>query len=239
LNQAKGLLAKSPPATVADVVNNNKKITRFYAEMYESDPDVFSWFGLAAFASYQVGTGLQKLQTGLNWAPPEVQIAGIRQSDLFAILFAGNQEIFLDIAPVALAYKEGGIDELKRVKPSREMQDAFTLIDKAKGEKTLSKQLDYINRAARDLVRHEQKILQNVIERADKETLRRMNFLFQTQRSLSFPGGDWGLADFGNYQSRIDRINGENGIYVNFMLYRFKNAADVTMFMQKRINEGR
>ncbi|MBX0330784.1 hypothetical protein K2Z83_24305 [Oscillochloris sp. ZM17-4] len=39
--------------------DRNRAITAYYAQCYLQQPDVFKWAGMAAFASYQVGVGLQ------------------------------------------------------------------------------------------------------------------------------------------------------------------------------------
>src|SRR4051812_20462588 len=46
--------------TDADAKQLNVQVTASYAKMYISNPTVFKWAGMAAFASHEVGGGMQQ-----------------------------------------------------------------------------------------------------------------------------------------------------------------------------------
>ncbi|HKU38004.1 MAG TPA: hypothetical protein VJR89_07655 [Polyangiales bacterium] len=105
-------------------------ITKAYAEMYLSNPAVFKWAGMAAFASDTVGMGIQigkatdmviDGQVRLNAAqtlpfdkafrvPPT---ARINATDLDNLLIEGNKAVYRDVYWQHLVYREKGVEELR------------------------------------------------------------------------------------------------------------------------------
>ncbi|MCB0154155.1 MAG: hypothetical protein KDF65_05105 [Anaerolineae bacterium] len=84
------LEAQLPPPT--SHIARNAAITRFYAAWYLSQPDLFKWAGMAAFASHRVGFFL---------------IEGDLDRDV-QLMRDTNNQVFADIGWAHLAYETGG-----------------------------------------------------------------------------------------------------------------------------------
>lgn len=113
----------------------NLLISKAYAEMYLSNPKVFKWAGMAAFASATVGLGIlggkmtdvfvdaqyrsaraksleaSALSGGRAPALPDVK-ERINATDIDNMLIAGNKAVFRDIYWQHLAYRENGLEPL-------------------------------------------------------------------------------------------------------------------------------
>jgi len=201
-------------------------------------------FGMAAYASYGVGQALQKLQIAGKWAPG-LAIFGNKQTDLFAVLGAGNLAIFLDASWIALAYEKGGINEVKKLSESMSNTalTAWENMDAARSEKDGQKRFPLMTKGTKGMVEQEQTILQEVLDAAGKNVVKQMGAFLQANRAqvnqMLFPGADWGLADFGSFKSRVEQILGDTGIFRNFLFWQSDNADKVNQFIAKRIEEGK
>jgi hypothetical protein len=236
--KAQQKLAAFPPKTVDDVINNNKKISAFYASMFKTDRNAFLWFGMGAYASYGVGQGLAETA----WAArnfPGLDVFGNTTPDIFAILGRGNLMIFLDLAWIAIAYREGGgIKELERLKWAidPDVYLGWVEMDAARKERNQVKKLDLALKATERIIRREQKVLQGVLDSVnDKKMIRQLTPTLQLRKPV-FPGGDWNLDDFGILEYRIKRAN---EILGRFEDYQFKSPDAVLKFMDQRIKEGK
>lgn len=141
----------------------NAAITGAYADMFMENPVAFKWAGMAAHASFIVGTGM-KLG----------RISPIIGSEIRQMLTEGNNAVFKDIFPVYLAYQKGGMAEVNRLAGTlsgsefeafRPMRDAFEKIDEGYQLYKSGKQaegMELIWEGNADLLRHEQlTVLQN------------------------------------------------------------------------------
>lgn len=93
------------PQPGADLVARNRRVTAAYARLYQAD-DRFQWAGAAAFASKQVGCGMQdarKLAGGARWDPRTTQAAHAER-----MLGKGNGAVFADIFPTHRFYQRHG-----------------------------------------------------------------------------------------------------------------------------------
>jgi RHS repeat-associated protein len=131
--KAREVLAAYPPKTTEDVINNNKKITAFYAKMYKTDPEAFLWFGIGAYASYGVGQGLRDTDFA-HRKFPGLDVYGNKTDVIFNILAKGNLAIFSDLAWVTIAYQDQGMKELEKLRGSidPDVYQAFVEMDKAR-----------------------------------------------------------------------------------------------------------
>ena len=181
------------------------------------DPIAFTWFGMATYASYGVGQGLNDLATALNYLPG-LTIMGENSKTLFAILGTGNREIFLDVAWVALAYKKGGMKELELHKNAIDSTayQGWVALDKATQEKDISKKIKFAQVATQKIAQNEQEVLQKILDKADVGTVRRMTLLFQA-KPPPFPGGSFALDDFSKLENRVKQI--VDVVMPSFMLY--------------------
>ena len=108
----------------------NKVISGAYADLYLNDSQ-FTWAGLAAYASKQVGcamdhaAGVKALGKGLSRAIPSgggVVGDGMAGTSQFLIdkLGQGNRALFLDIYPPHLFFRDHGFDKMARCASARQ-----------------------------------------------------------------------------------------------------------------------
>lgn len=128
----------------------NRQVTSAYAKMYLTNPSIFKWAGMAAFASSEVGRGMQlawqlgfESGTGLftsaiTWIGGLVTGRGgsvgfMMGKLLFWALSFGNQLVWLDIFWQHVAYRDSGLGTLKDARQAGEIPqrvlDAWTMID--------------------------------------------------------------------------------------------------------------
>lgn len=133
-----------------DAKQLNIQVTSAYAKMYLSNPSIFKWAGMAAFASSEVGSGMQKAwQLGFGtgtemFNPAATWIGGIatgRGSSvgpmmgklLFWALSGGNRLVFHDIFWQHVAYRDAGLATLKDARQANEIPqrvlDAWTMTE--------------------------------------------------------------------------------------------------------------
>ena len=133
-----------------DAKQLNLQITAAYAKMYLTNPSVFKWAGMAAFASHEVGNGMEQAWqlgfggAGYTFGPLAVWVGGIatgRGSDvgpvmgklLFWALTGGNRLVWYDIFWQHVAYRDAGLKALQDARKAGDIPqrvlDAWTLID--------------------------------------------------------------------------------------------------------------
>ncbi|HXE52256.1 MAG TPA: hypothetical protein VN541_04540 [Tepidisphaeraceae bacterium] len=92
--------------TSGNPISRNRLITQNYVTMYNTNPLWAKWSGMAAFASYDVGSGIAGA-TVLNLIFPKNPITG--EVPIYEALQEGNFGIFADVYPQFLAYQGGGL----------------------------------------------------------------------------------------------------------------------------------
>jgi hypothetical protein len=143
-----------------DAKQYNIQVTSSYAKMYLTNPTVFKWSGMAAFASREVGTGMQQAwQLGFGtgsemFTPFTVWVGGIitgRGSGagpimgklLFWALSGGHRFVWADIFWQHVAYRDAGLKALQDARKAGDIPqrvlDAWTLIDAGAKSKTIEK----------------------------------------------------------------------------------------------------
>jgi hypothetical protein len=127
--------------TDVDAKELNLRITASYAKMYLSRPSVFKWAGMAAFASAEVGQGMQQAWqlgfgdwgltatgTSLVWVGGLVttgkSVGPLLGKKLFWALSGGNRFVWWDIFWQHLAYQEQGIASLVAAHKAGELPQA-------------------------------------------------------------------------------------------------------------------
>ncbi len=137
--------AEAPTAKIAaepDPIKRNKMISAAYAEAYQQDPEL-KWFGTAAFASKQVGCGMQTAKDTRNNPLAYVGTLGGSPAMADATLSAlgnGNKAVFQEMMPVQKFYHDHGIEALKACAPERnppvpqKVVDGFALAAKGKAD---------------------------------------------------------------------------------------------------------
>jgi hypothetical protein len=100
-------------------VQFNKRITAAYAELFLSNPNLFPWAGLAAFASDQVGTAINTLRSEWLASKPSwnlyLRTVGYLEYKGASYLAHGNLAVYLDIYPAFQCYAWGGIKAVRDV----------------------------------------------------------------------------------------------------------------------------
>jgi hypothetical protein len=108
-------------AVPGDPINLNRQITTLYALMYNDQsanlmgPDsktVFKWSGMAALASYLVGSGMAKAQLALDTAGIFLLTAPDPGKGI-QLLSRGNLDVFMDMYPQMLAYRSGRMTKIQ------------------------------------------------------------------------------------------------------------------------------
>ena len=125
-----------------DPINRNRRITELYADLFNNqNPGLnpFEWAGMAAFASYQAGSGeaqaismkfLGQVAAAPNLPPP---LAPPDAAKLLDYLAQGNTAIFMDMYPQMLAYQAGGMANITAMGAANQISPvqlaAWTAID--------------------------------------------------------------------------------------------------------------
>lgn len=93
----------------SDVIKRNGTITTYYAQLYKSEPVLYKWAGLAAFASFHIGEKLKMW----NWESQEIKSFSETCTkknksieDDFQIIRILNNKIFLEIGSGLLAFSQ-------------------------------------------------------------------------------------------------------------------------------------
>ena len=149
------------------VIERNKAITSRYAQLYQMEPQLYKWAGMASFASYHVGDKLQML----DWDQTEIQPLSVicnKKSrsikDDFQVIRIVNNTIFDDIGWVHLAFCKMDFSDFKSLL-SQEVhyQKMLPAFEKLNDIKEMMKQGDHINlnqnliwEANSDILWHEQ-----------------------------------------------------------------------------------
>ena len=150
-----------------NVLQRNRAITTYYAKLYQDQPSLFKWAGMAAFASFHIGEKLQLFR----WQENEVKEFSIQlileskslDDDIQIIRFINNQ-IFEAIGWVHLAFSKMDFDSFKEVLLKRDKHhlivNAFEKLNEAR-ERLKQNQNDHsiealIWEANTDILWHEQ-----------------------------------------------------------------------------------
>lgn len=164
-----------------DAKQFNLQVTSAYAKMYLANSSIFKWAGMAAFASSEVGRGMERAwQLGFGtgaemFTPATVWVGGILTGRggrvgpmmgklLFWALSGGNRLVWHDIFWQHLAYRDAGITTLKDARQAGEIPqrvlDAWMIIDGGIGKNEVD---DVWNGNALLLMYEQQEILQTNI----------------------------------------------------------------------------
>jgi hypothetical protein len=108
----------------ASTLDRNKAITKAYADIYKSNPMTYKWAGMAAFASCEVGKGMQEAQEAQSgWKHVGGVLAGVDGKKLESALKSGNDAVYADIYWQLLAYQGCGIEDLQKAYDESKIND--------------------------------------------------------------------------------------------------------------------
>jgi hypothetical protein len=116
--RARELIGFARGQTPPTFVEMNRRITSAYARMYLSNPRLFKWAGMAAFASKAVGDGIRQAQDFSEAFLPLPPIPGIDATmitgtEIKQWLAQGNMLVYADIYWQHLAFAESGLEMLR------------------------------------------------------------------------------------------------------------------------------
>jgi hypothetical protein len=92
-----------------EVIKRNRTITTYYAQLYQNEPQLYKWAGMAAFASFHIGEKLQMW----DWEVYGIKSLSITCAkknrtleDDFQMIRIINNRIFLEIGWIHLAFAQ-------------------------------------------------------------------------------------------------------------------------------------
>lgn len=234
----------------SDARERNRAITGAYASLYMQKPEAFAWLGAAAYASGQVGYAIDTLDTasatGVELPMP---ISGTVLENAAAVrkmMTDGNITIYRNVYPISLAYKQGGIQELRRLESTLKgeqlkqfipLREAYEQIDKGvKLNKRASGAGDMlITDGTNAIIDFEQRVIaQPLFDRNPKLVYAMGQFAFgdldaddshTDERTYSSFRTNHLLQNFGNPDTRVDWI--KNEIFVKWDEHRTQRRDEV------------
>ena len=116
----KELNYKPKDKSIENRVELNKRITKAYAKMYEKNPDIFKWTGLAAIASSQAGSSMEILSLQIKKNPILLELLEWHTNTSFEKIYKdladGNLTVFTDMMRQHYAYRDCGLDAIEKLK---------------------------------------------------------------------------------------------------------------------------
>lgn len=199
-----------------DVIQRNRTITTYYAQLYRSRPVLFKWAGMAAFASYHIGEKLQMW----DWETEEIRTfsetcekKNKSLEDDFQVIRIINNKIFLEIGSALLAFSQLDYETFRNQLVERKKDDlilnAFEKLNdarsKLKNGTPESEVSDLIWEANVEILWHEQsRVVQPLFDK--------LSTLFSGTMSL--------IASF-DYTVNHKKTNWQlNSRFILFMLFR-------------------
>jgi len=79
------------------VIKRNRTITTYYAQLYENQPQLFKWAGMAAFASFHIGEKMKLWdwgKSGINSFTVTSRKNNLSIGDDFQVIRVINNRIF-------------------------------------------------------------------------------------------------------------------------------------------------
>ncbi len=98
-----------------EVIKRNRTITTYYALLYNQQPELFKWAGMASFASFHIGTKLKLW----DWSKSGINNISFRDTknkrieDDFQIIRILNNKIFDEIGGLHLSFVQLNYDEFR------------------------------------------------------------------------------------------------------------------------------
>lgn len=121
------------------VIRRNRTITTYYAQLYRSEPKLYKWAGMAAFASFHIGEKLKLhdwRKTKIKSFSDTCQKQNKSLEDDFQIIRIINNKIFTEIGSMHLAFSELDYDlfksQLIATKKSTIIIEAFNKLHEAR-----------------------------------------------------------------------------------------------------------
>lgn len=149
-----------------DVIRRNRIITASYAQLYQNEPKLYKWAGMAAFASFHIGEKLKLwdwTKIGIKSFPDTCQKKNRTIEDDAQIIRIINNRIFSEIGTLHMVFSQLDYEvfknQLVQANKHKIIVEAFDKLNKAKKE-TDSAVLDkLIWDANTEILYHEQSLV--------------------------------------------------------------------------------
>ncbi|MDC7998662.1 DUF2515 family protein [Gilvibacter sediminis] len=155
---------KLPPEE--DVIRRNRTITAYYAKMYRSEPKLYKWAGMAAFASFHIGEKLKLWnwhKSGIKTFSETCQKKNRNIEDDFQIIRIINNRIFMEIGSLHLAFSQLDYslfkEQLIESKKHKIIIEAFEKLQKVKKDNYAKKSEELVWEANVEILYHEQSLV--------------------------------------------------------------------------------
>ncbi len=99
------------------VIQRNRTITTYYAQLYQRAPHLYKWAGMAAFASFHIGEKLQLWDwqhTGIKTLSATCKKQNLTIEDDFQIIRIINNQIFAEIGGDHLGFRQMEFPQFKK-----------------------------------------------------------------------------------------------------------------------------
>lgn len=209
---------KLPPEE--DVIRRNRTITTYYAQLYKSDPKLYKWAGMAAFASFHIGEKLKLWnwkQTGIKSFSDTCQSKNRSIRDDAQIIRVINNRIFSEIGSIHLAFSQLDYktfeSQLKQSKKHEIIIKAFDKLNTARQKINAGLNNEFIEKlvweANVDILWHEQLlVVQPMFNKLTNTFASAMSFFASFDYRVNHKKTNWKLA------SRFIWFMLRNGLYL-------------------------
>jgi hypothetical protein len=95
--------------TEENVIARNRTITTYYAQLYKSEPALYKWAGMAAFASFHIGEKLKMWnwkKSGIKTISQTCRKKNRTLEDDFQVIRILNNKIFSEVGAAHLAFSQ-------------------------------------------------------------------------------------------------------------------------------------
>lgn len=148
------------------VLRRNRTITSYYAKLYQSEPKLYKWAGMAFFASFHIGEKLKLWnwnKSGIKSFSETCQKKNQNIEDDFQIIRIINNRIFKEIGTLHLAFSQLDYsvfkDELIKKNRHKIIIEAFNKLQLAKKENDSKISEKLVWDANVEILYHEQSIV--------------------------------------------------------------------------------
>lgn len=149
-----------------DVLRRNRTITAYYAKLYQSEPNLFKWAGMASFASFHIGEKLKLWnwnKSGIKTFSETCQKKNRKIEDDVQIIRIINNRIFTEIGTLHLAFSQLDYtvfkDQLIKKNKHKIIIGAFDKLQLAKEENNSKKIEKLVWDANVEILYHEQSLV--------------------------------------------------------------------------------
>jgi len=182
-----------------NVIRRNRTITTYYAKLYRSDPKLYKWAGMAAFASFHIGEKLKLWnweKKGIKSFSNTCQKKNRSIEDDIQIIRILNNRIFLEIGTLHLAFSQLDYQVFKKqliqLKKHKIIIEAFNKLHIAKTETNFQVSEKYIWDANIKILYHEQSfVVQPMFNKLTTTFASAMSFVASFDYNVNHKKTNW------------------------------------------------